>query len=132
MDVSLAGLLGALDAADSFLAQPQRSLLRRRKENDGPSCFSVSDDEKGAEDTAEAAEEVNLPPSAAEEATADATKAAVAAPKRRVWHKSKGPRPTSVEDGACDPSYFRSQEDFEDFWRLDLNVISFIDSGSLR
>lgn len=37
-------------------------------------------------------------------------------PKRRVRHKSKGPRPTCIEDGACDPSYFRSQEDFENFW----------------
>lgn len=39
-------------------------------------------------------------------------------PKRRVRHKSKGPRPTCIEDGACDPSYFRSQEDFENFWIL--------------
>lgn len=37
-------------------------------------------------------------------------------PKRRIRHKSKGPRPTCVEDGACDPSYFRSLEDFEKFW----------------
>lgn len=37
-------------------------------------------------------------------------------PKRRIRHKSKGPRPTCVEDGACDPSYFRSLEGFEKFW----------------
>ena len=116
MDVALDGLLGALDAADSFLAQPQRSLFR--SEANGPSCLWVSDDEKDREEaTAEAKAEVQAEVEAeAPDAEATSTKAAVEAPKRRVRHKSKGPRPTSVEDGACDPSYFRSQEDFEDFW----------------
>ena len=38
--------------------------------------------------------------------------------RRRVRCKSKAPRPTCVEDGACDPSCFFSREDFEDFWKL--------------
>mmetsp|Transcript_16969 Transcript_16969/g.40144 ORF Transcript_16969/g.40144 Transcript_16969/m.40144 type:complete len:332 (+) Transcript_16969:106-1101(+) len=36
--------------------------------------------------------------------------------RRRVRCKSKAPRPSCIEDGACDPTLFRSFEDFEEFW----------------
>ena len=38
--------------------------------------------------------------------------------RRRLRGKSTAPRPTCVQDGACDPSFFCSQQDFEDFWNL--------------
>ncbi|CAJ1418378.1 unnamed protein product [Effrenium voratum] len=64
-----------------------------------------------------AAEPSAAEPSAAEpSAEPTAAKAAAAAPKFRVRKKSKGPRPTCVEDGACEPKFFESKEDFEGFW----------------
>ena len=58
----------------------------------------------------------------AEEPPAEADPVAFHPVRRRVRCKSKAPRPTCVEDGACDPSFFCSQEDFEDFWRLDCKI----------
>jgi len=135
-----AGLLELQEAATSILEEadfnatlpscPQKRSEKaasewKRDNAAMPGCTHAGRPEKSEKsektETSKAKPRKEAPAEApAEEPPAEADPVAFHPVRRRVRCKSKAPRPTCVEDGACDPSSFCSQEDFEDFWIAEL------------